>query len=99
MYFDQVWDATAGLKPRRSLPKKDITHINEGDVVQLECQVQRFVPGVKAPEEWVEWRAGLRLVTITRLCEATSKYVRETPSDMEDNLEEEDESLYADNDD
>ena len=96
MYFDQVWDATGGLKPRRNLPKTDISRLHEGDIVQLECQVQRYVPGEKTPTEWSHWRVGLRLLTVVRLFAATSKFPREVPSDVEDNVAEEDESLYDD---
>ena len=93
-----MWDATDGMKPRRNLPKVDISQLTEGDLVQLECQVQRYVPGERVPVEWVTWRAGLRLLTVTRLFAATSKFPREVPSDVEDNLEEEDDSLYVDDD-
>ena len=99
VYFDQVWDATGGLKPRRNLPKTDISRLSEGDIVQLECQVQRYVPGEKAPMEWEHWRVGLRLLTATRLVAATPQFTREIPSDVEDNVDEEDDSLYDDADD
>ena len=89
-----MYDGTNGMAATSEMKKTDITHLQRGDIVHLECQVQRYDPNKSG--NWNEWRVSFQLVTIIRIFGATSNFPVENESDVEDNnLEEEDASVYA----
>ena len=93
-YFREVYDGTGGMAATSELKKTDITHLQRGDIVHLECQVQRYDPNKSG--SWNEWRVSFQLVSIIRVFGATSTFPVENESGMEDNdLEQEDASVFA----
>lgn len=94
-HFDRVWDATAGFNQRSKLPKKNITGLIPGDLVQIECTLQRYTPSEPMTGTWNSWRTSFQLDTITRLYAATANFPDEQLSDYEAAVVDEDADLYA----
>ena len=68
--------------------------MSRGDLVQVECQVQRYDPA--KTNTWSQWRVTFNLVSVTKLYAAEAGFPVEHESGVEDNdLEEEDASVYA----
>ena len=73
------------------MPREDIRVLRRGDIVQMECQIQRYRERRFAKSSpWVTWQTNFNLGAITRIFAAPLAGVPADPESEEETMKRED---------